>query len=96
MKSGRQRISSGLGGLGRIGEAGLLTGRANGLGLALPRGEYHEPVDGTTGVVRVDVIRQVWPPMFSITKAGPHSQGPEVVGMTVNVFPRGTKAATDI
>jgi hypothetical protein len=73
-----------------------MNGEPKGLSLAPLLGAYQGLGVGTTGTMRTGVTHQDGPPVFWMTMAGPHSHGPDVVGTTVNVFPRGTEAATAI
>ena len=70
-----------------------MNGESNGLGLAIALGVYQGTVVGLTGTVRAGAVGQDGPPMFWMTMAGPHNQGPEAVETTVTVFPRGAPAA---
>ena len=71
-----------------------MNGEVKGLGLALPMGVDRGLGGRTTNPMRTGLVGQDGPPMLWITMAGPHSQGPDAVGTTVNVFPRGSAAAT--
>ena len=70
-----------------------MNGELKGLGFALSMGVDRGLGVRTTDPVRPGLAGQEGPPMFWMTMAGPHSQGPDAVETTVTVFQRGAPAA---